>query len=77
MTFDAAKPPGATVVRVYSGQLTAVLREIGRSGLFFLEVDSASLKKSQQGAYTVNEPSCIMCMENGVDPDKPRLQTSV
>jgi hypothetical protein len=32
-----------------SGQLTAVVREIRRSGLFFFEVDSAFLKKESAG----------------------------
>jgi hypothetical protein len=35
-----------------SGQLTAVLREIRLSGLFFFEISSAFLKKNQTGANT-------------------------
>jgi hypothetical protein len=61
-------------MRVHSGQLTAVLREIRRLGLGFFEVDSAFLKKkSLPGAYSVYAPGCVIIMENGVDLENPHM----
>ena len=60
----------------HSGYLTAVLREIRRLGSGFSQVDSVILKKSQQGASTVDAPGSVLFEENGVDLGKPRPQTS-
>ena len=75
----STKKPAAKKQRSWetvSGYLTAVLREIRRLGSGFSQVDSVFLKKSQQGASTVDAPGSVIFEENGVDLGKPRPQTS-
>ena len=70
----STKKPAAKKQRSWetvSGYLTAVLREIRRFGSGFSQVDSVFLKKSQQGASTVDAPGSVFLRKTESTSENP------